>query len=76
MPVVSGSTGWIDKYDATATLFKEKGGAFFYSSNDGQDSLRVSLPDEVHGLNALPLQFHFRSGKEMQWKMIFNENRS
>ena len=33
IPVVSGSTGWIDKYDETARSFKEKGGAFFYASN-------------------------------------------
>ena len=33
LPVVSGSTGWIDKYEETARLFKVSGGAFFYSSN-------------------------------------------
>jgi 4-hydroxy-tetrahydrodipicolinate reductase len=33
IPVVSGSTGWIGKYEDTARLFREKGGAFFYSSN-------------------------------------------
>lgn len=33
IPVVSGSTGWIDKYEETANLFLEKQGAFFYSSN-------------------------------------------
>lgn len=33
IPVVSGSTGWINKYNETAELFKQKGGAFFYSSN-------------------------------------------
>jgi 4-hydroxy-tetrahydrodipicolinate reductase len=33
IPVVSGSTGWIDKYEETARLFLDKNGSFFYSSN-------------------------------------------
>lgn len=33
VPVVSGSTGWTDKYDEIASLCKQTGNAFFYSSN-------------------------------------------
>jgi 4-hydroxy-tetrahydrodipicolinate reductase len=56
IPVVSGSTGWIDKYDATAGLFKEKGGAFFYSSNYsiGVNILFKLNRDLAHIMNSLP----------------------
>ena len=56
VPVVSGSTGWIDKYDATAALFKEKGGAFFYSSNYsiGVNILFKLNRDLAHIMNNLP----------------------
>lgn len=33
IPVVSGSTGWLDRFDEAALLCKEKKGAFFYASN-------------------------------------------
>ncbi len=33
VPVVSGSTGWTDKFDEIASICKETGNAFFYSSN-------------------------------------------
>lgn len=33
VPVISGSTGWLDKYDEIYSLTKEKNGAFFYASN-------------------------------------------
>ena len=33
IPVVSGSTGWTDKYDEIASLCKKTGNTFFYSSN-------------------------------------------
>ena len=33
IPVVSGSTGWLDKYDQIEVLTKEKDGGFFYASN-------------------------------------------
>ena len=33
VPVISGTTGWLDKYDDAVALCKEKKGAFIYSSN-------------------------------------------
>ncbi len=33
IPVVSGTTGWLDKYDNAIELCKEKKGAFIYASN-------------------------------------------
>lgn len=33
MPVVSGTTGWLNDYDNMVTLCKEKNGAFLYGSN-------------------------------------------
>ncbi|AUC14485.1 4-hydroxy-tetrahydrodipicolinate reductase [Tenacibaculum sp. SZ-18] len=33
VPVVSGTTGWLDKYDEAINLCKEKKGAFIYASN-------------------------------------------
>ncbi len=33
VPVVCGTTAWLDKYDNVKRLCEEKGGAFFYSSN-------------------------------------------
>ncbi len=33
VPVVSGTTGWLDKYDEAVALCKEKKGAFIYGSN-------------------------------------------
>lgn len=33
IPVVSGSTGWLDKYDEAVKLCQENNGAFFYASN-------------------------------------------
>ena len=33
VPVISGTTGWLDKYDEAVTLCKEKKGAFIYASN-------------------------------------------
>jgi len=56
IPVVSGSTGWIDKYEATATLFREKGGAFFYSSNYsiGMNMLFKLNKDLAHMMNGFP----------------------
>ncbi len=32
-PVVSGTTGWLDRMEEVTSLCKEKGGAFFYASN-------------------------------------------
>ena len=33
IPIVSGTTGWLDRKDEIETLCKENNGAFFYSSN-------------------------------------------
>ena len=33
MPVISGTTGWLDSYDKMVSLCKEKNGAFIYGSN-------------------------------------------
>lgn len=33
VPVISGTTGWLDKYDDAVNLCKEKDGAFIYASN-------------------------------------------
>ena len=33
VPVISGTTGWLDKYDDALALCKEKNGAFIYASN-------------------------------------------
>lgn len=33
IPIVSGTTGWLDNYDNIASLVKERDGAFIYASN-------------------------------------------
>ncbi len=33
VPVISGTTGWLDKYDDIVTLCNQKNGAFIYASN-------------------------------------------
>jgi len=33
VPVISGTTGWLEKYDQAVTLCEEKKGAFIYASN-------------------------------------------
>ncbi len=33
IPIVSGTTGWLDKYDDVVNLCNKKGGAFMYGSN-------------------------------------------
>ena len=33
VPVISGTTGWLDDYDKAVSLCKEKNGAFIYASN-------------------------------------------
>ncbi|TNJ46111.1 4-hydroxy-tetrahydrodipicolinate reductase [Tamlana fucoidanivorans] len=33
VPVISGTTGWLDRYNEAVTLCKEKKGAFIYASN-------------------------------------------
>lgn len=56
IPVVSGSTGWIDKFEETADLFRNKGGTFFYSSNYsiGANILFKLNRELAHIMNALP----------------------
>ena len=45
IPVISGTTGWIEHYEAMVTLCKEKNGAFIYGSNF---SLGVNLFFEMN----------------------------
>ena len=45
VPVVSGTTGWLKKYDEAVSLCKEKGAAFIYASNF---SLGVNLFFELN----------------------------
>lgn len=45
VPVISGTTGWLDQYDQVAQLCKEKVGAFIYASNY---SLGVNLFFELN----------------------------
>lgn len=33
VPIISGTTGWLDKYDDAVTICKENNGAFIYASN-------------------------------------------
>jgi 4-hydroxy-tetrahydrodipicolinate reductase len=33
LPIVSGTTGWLDRFDEVLSICREKGGAFFYASN-------------------------------------------
>lgn len=33
VPVISGTTGWLEKYDAAVALCREKNGSFIYASN-------------------------------------------
>jgi len=49
IPVVSGTTGWIDKWDKVVSYCKEKNTAFFYSSNF---SLGVNIFFELNKLLA------------------------
>mgnify|MGYP002713175588 CR=1 FL=1 len=45
VPVISGTTGWLDYYDAAVALCKEQNGAFIYASNF---SLGVNLFFELN----------------------------
>ncbi|HIE44672.1 MAG TPA: 4-hydroxy-tetrahydrodipicolinate reductase, partial [Flavobacteriaceae bacterium] len=45
VPIVSGTTGWLDKYDEVVELCKEKKGAFIYASNF---SLGVNIFFEIN----------------------------
>ncbi|HSI70995.1 MAG TPA: hypothetical protein VK941_12240, partial [Gillisia sp.] len=33
VPVISGTTGWLEKYDEAVEMCNEKGGSFLYASN-------------------------------------------
>ncbi len=45
VPIISGTTGWLDKYDEIVSLCKEKNGSFIYASNF---SLGVNLFFELN----------------------------
>lgn len=45
VPIISGTTGWLDKYDEIVNLCKEKNGSFIYASNF---SLGVNLFFELN----------------------------
>lgn len=45
VPVISGTTGWLDQYDAIVNLCKEKKGTFLYASNF---SLGVNIFFEIN----------------------------
>ncbi len=55
VPVISGTTGWLDKYDDIVTLCNEKNSAFLYASNF---SLGVNIFFEINDrLNKLMKDF-------------------
>jgi 4-hydroxy-tetrahydrodipicolinate reductase len=49
VPVISGTTGWLEKYDDAVNLCKDKNGAFIYASNF---SLGVNIFFELNNLLA------------------------
>ena len=52
VPVVSGSTGWLDQWTDVVDLVDQKKGAFFYASNYSLGDPTVSLNTvEIHGAN-------------------------
>ena len=53
VPVISGTTGWLDKYDEAISLCKEKKGAFIYASNF---SLGVNIFFELNNYLAKMMQ--------------------
>lgn len=53
IPVISGTTGWLDKYDEAISLCKEKKGAFIYASNF---SLGVNIFFELNNYLAKMMQ--------------------
>ncbi|WP_324028023.1 4-hydroxy-tetrahydrodipicolinate reductase [Maribacter sp. BPC-D8] len=53
VPVISGTTGWLDKYDDALTLCNEKKGAFIYASNF---SLGVNIFFELNNYLAKMMQ--------------------
>lgn len=55
VPVVAGSTGWLDDWDSVLKLVDEKKGAFFYASNF---SLGMNLLFHLAGIAARFMQAH------------------
>ncbi|WP_300026460.1 4-hydroxy-tetrahydrodipicolinate reductase [uncultured Maribacter sp.] len=53
IPVISGTTGWLDKYDDAVSLCEEKKGAFIYASNF---SLGVNIFFELNNYLAKMMQ--------------------
>lgn len=53
VPIISGTTGWLNKYDETVTLCNEKNGAFIYASNF---SLGVNIFFELNNYLAKMMQ--------------------
>lgn len=53
LPIISGTTGWLDKYDDALTLCNEKKGAFIYASNF---SLGVNIFFELNNYLAKMMQ--------------------
>ncbi|TDS13376.1 dihydrodipicolinate reductase [Maribacter caenipelagi] len=53
VPIISGTTGWLDKYENATTLCREKNGAFIYASNF---SLGVNIFFELNNYLAKMMQ--------------------
>lgn len=53
VPIISGTTGWLNKYDEAVSLCKEKNGAFIYTSNF---SLGVNIFFELNNYLAKVMQ--------------------
>lgn len=53
IPIISGTTGWLDQYDDAISLCKEKNGAFIYASNF---SLGVNIFFELNNYLAKMMQ--------------------
>ena len=53
VPIISGTTGWLDKYQDAVTLCKSKNGAFIYASNF---SLGVNIFFELNNYLAKMMQ--------------------
>ncbi len=53
VPIISGTTGWLDKYQDAVTLCKSKSGAFIYASNF---SLGVNIFFELNNYLAKMMQ--------------------
>lgn len=63
IPVISGTTGWLENYDQMTTLCKEKNGAFIYGSNF---SLGVNIFFELNEYLAKIMSKFNQYGVEME----------